>query len=75
MLNMGKITRSGCERSIVRSSSNPSNQKNSLTRDAVDLYFDSTIDLEIVCCFLDFQDMRDSPKKKTKTFTLSSIII
>ena len=72
---MGKVTRVGCECSIVRSSSNPSNQTNSLTGDAVDQYFDSTIELEIVCCFMDLQDMRDSPKKKTKTFTLSSLII
>ena len=75
MLNMGKITSVGFECSIVRSLCNPSNQTNSLTGDAVDQYFDSTIELEIVCCFMDLQDMRDSPKKKTKTFTLSSLII
>jgi len=31
--------------------------------EAMDRYSASTEDLETACCFLDFQEMRESPKK------------
>ena len=48
---------------MVKSFNKPINHINSLTRAAMYLYSNFSEDLETVCCFLDFQEMRDSPKK------------
>jgi hypothetical protein len=35
----------------------------------MDLYSASAEDLEMVCCFLDFQDTKESPRKRQKPVT------
>ena len=41
----------------------------SQTAIAMDLYSDSAEDRDIVYCFLDFHEMRDSPKKTQNPIT------
>lgn len=48
---------------MVKSFNKPIDHTNSLTRAAMDLFSNFAEDLETECCFLDFQEMRDSPKK------------
>lgn len=42
------------------------NQSNSHPVDAIDLYLDSAEDPDIVCCFLDFQEIKEDPRKTQK---------
>ena len=47
---------------MVKSFSKPIDHTNSLAKVAIVLYSDLAEDLEIVCCFLDLQEISDSPK-------------
>ena len=41
----------------------------SQTATAIDLYSDSAEDRETVCCFFDFHEIKDSPRKTQKPVT------
>ena len=60
-LSQNKETTWGCE--ILKSLKIDSNHIISQTTTAIALYSASADDLDIVVCFLDFQDINDSPKK------------
>ena len=54
--------RAGWSWLMVKSFGKPTNHTNSLTKVAIVLYSNSAEDLEPVCCFLDLQEISDSPK-------------
>lgn len=66
-LSQNNVT--GTTRLMCRSLNNEDNQTISHVAFAIDLYLASADDLDTMCCFLDFQEINESPKNTQKPET------